>query len=131
MASIHRLKLDSDILRSGSISPELIEELFRTVDESVSYEIEVADGVSAADLPGFGTAATAIATIQTFLLITDRTITLGWNGASGTNANNSLVVGTGQRRAIFLAYGVSTTTVPTVSNSSGGIAILQVVAGGT
>lgn len=126
MAAIHRLKIDSNLLKTNAVSPDLIEELFRTVDESIAYEVEVAGGVTAASLPGLGTADAAIATIQTFVLITDTSITLNWNGA-----NTSLVVGSGQRRAVFIAYGVSTTTVPTVTNSGTATATVQVMAGGT
>lgn len=126
MAAIHRLKLNSDLLKTNAVSPELVEELFRTVDESVSYDAEVASGTTAASLPGFGSSAGQIETIQTFLLITDTSITLAWNGA-----NTSLVVGSGQRRAVFIAYGVSTSTVPTVTNSGSTTATIQVMAGGT
>ena len=125
-AAIHHLKVASDLIKSGVISPELLEDLFRTVDESVNYELEVADGVTAAALPGFGSADTAIATIQTFILTTNVNLTLNWNGA-----NTSLVVASGDRKAIFMTYGVTTTTVPTVTNSSGSTATITVLAGGT
>ena len=125
-AAIHHLKITSDLLKSGAISPSMLEELFRTVDESISYDLEVGSGVTAASLPGFGTGAAAIETIQTFILVTDTSITLNWNGA-----NTSLVVGSGQRRAVFMAYGVSSTIVPTVTNSGSTTATLQVMAGGT
>ena len=120
------MKIASDLIRSGAISPALLEDLFRTVDESVSYELEVGDGVTAASLPGFGSGDAAIATIQTFIFTTDTNITLNWNGA-----NSSLVVAAGNRRAVFMVYGVSTTTVPTVTNSSGLTATISVLAGGT
>lgn len=126
MAAIHHIKVASDLIRSGAVSPELLEDLFRTIDESVSYELEVGDGVTAAALPGFGAGAAAIETIQTFIFVTNTNITLNWNGA-----NTSLVVATGNRRAVFMAYGVSTTTVPTVTNSSGLTATINVLAGGT
>ena len=126
MAAIHHLKIASDLIKSGAISPELLEDLFRTVDESVSYELEVGDGVSAASLPGFGSGSAAIETIQTFIFVTDTTMVLNWNGA-----NTSMVVATGDRKAVFMAYGVSTTTVPTVTNSSGSTATITVLAGGT
>lgn len=126
MAAIHRLKIDSDILKTGAVSPELVEELFRTVDESISYEIEVAGSTAATSLPGFGSGATQIETIQSFVCVSDVSVTLGWNGA-----NTSLVVGAGQRRAVFIAYGVSTTTVPTIANSGSSTATLQIMAGGT
>lgn len=126
MPAIHRFKIDSDLLRTNAVSPELIEELFRTVDESISYEIEVADGVAATSLPGFGAGAAQIETIQTFILITNVNVTLNWNAA-----NTSLVVAAGNRFAVFVAYGVSTTTVPTIANSSGSLATVQVLAGGT
>ena len=104
----------------------MLEELFRTVDESISYDLEVGAGVTAASLPGFGSGAAAIATIQTFILVTDTSITINWNGA-----NTDLVVGSGQRRAGIIAYGVSTTTVPTVTNSGSTTATIQIMAGGT
>ena len=126
MAAIHHLKIASDLIKSGAISPELLEDLFRTVDESVSYELEVADGVTAASLPGFGSGSAAIETIQTFIFVTNTTMVLNWNGA-----NTSMVVATGDRKAVFMAYGVSTTTVPTVTNSSGSTATITVLAGGT
>ena len=126
MAALHQINLSNNLIRSGAISPMLVQELFRSVDESVSYELEVGDGVTAAALPGFGSGDTAIATIQTFVLITDRNITLSWNGA-----NTSIVVASGDRYAIFIAYGVSTTTVPTFTNSSGWTATIQVMGGGT
>ena len=126
MAAIHHLKIASDLIKSGAISPELLEDLFRTVDESVSYELEVADGVTAASLPGVGSGSAAIETIQTFIFVTDTTMVLNWNGA-----NTSLVVATGNRKAVFMAYGISTTTVPTVTNSSGSTATITVLAGGT
>lgn len=126
MAAIHHMKIASDLIKSGVISPELLEDLFRTVDESVSYELEVGDGVTAAALPGFGTGSAAIQTIQTFIFTTDVNVTLNWNGA-----NTSMVVATGDRRAVFMAFGVSTTTVPTITNSSGSTATITVLAGGT
>ena len=126
MAAIHQLEISSKLIKSGAISPELLEDIFRTVNESVSYEVEVADGITAASLPGFGSGAAAIATIQTFIFMTDTKVTLNWNGA-----NTSLVVAAGNRKAVFMAYGVSTTTVPTVTNSSGQTAIISVLAGGT
>ena len=126
MAAIHKLEISSKLIKSGAISPELLEDIFRTVNESVSYEVEVADGITAASLPGFGSGAAAIATIQTFIFMTDTNVTLNWNGA-----NTSLVVAAGNRKAVFMAYGVSTTTVPTVTNSSGQTAIISVLAGGT
>lgn len=126
MPAIHRLKIESDILKTGAVSPLLLEELFRTVDESVAYELEVAGSTSATSLPGFGSGAAQIETIQTFLLVTDTSVTLSWNGA-----NTSLVVNTGQRRAVFIAHGVSTTTVPTIANSGSSTATIQVMAGGT
>ena len=126
MAAIHRLKIESDILKTGAVSPLLLEELFRTVDESISYELEVAASTAATSLPGFGSGAAQIETIQSFILVTDTSVTLSWN-----SANTSLVVGTGQRRAVFIAYGVSTTTVPTIANSGSTTATIQIVAGGT
>ena len=126
MAAIHRLKIESDLLKSNAVSPTLLEELFRTVDESISYELEIADGTAATNLPGFGTGAAQIETIQTFILITNINVTLSWN-----SANTNLIVGSGQRFAFFIAYGVSTTTVPTIANSSGSLATVQVIAGGT
>ena len=125
-AAIHHCKIASDLIKSGAISPELLEDLFRTVDESISYELEVGDGVTAASLPGFGSGSAAIETIQTFIFMTDTTVTLNWNGA-----NTSMVVATGDRKAIFMAYGVSTTTVPTITNSSGATAMITVLGGGT
>ena len=104
----------------------MLEELFRTVDESISYDLEVGSGVTAASLPGFGTGAAAIETIQTFIVVTDTSITINWNGA-----NTNLVVGSGQRRAGIIAFGVSTTTVPTVTNSGSTTATIQIMAGGT
>lgn len=126
MAAIHRLKIDSDILKTGAVSPALVEELFRTVDESIAYELEVAGGTAATSLPGIGSGAAQIETIQTFILVTDTSVTLSWNAA-----NTSLTVATGQRRAVFIAYGVSTTTVPTIANSGSTTAIIQVMVGGT
>lgn len=130
MAAIHRLKIDSDILKTGAVSPELVEELFRTVDESISYEIEVAGGTAATTLPGIGTGATQIQTIQSFVLITDTSVTLGWN-----SANTSLVVASGNRRAVFVAYGItydtSSLTAPTIANSGTATATIQVMLGGT
>ena len=126
MAAIHRLKIESDLLKSNAVSPTLLEELFRTVDESISYELEIADGTAATNLPGFGTGAAQIETVQAFILMTNVNVTLNWNAA-----NTSLVVASGNRFAIFIAYGVSTTTIPTIANSSGSLATIQVVAGGT
>ena len=126
MAAIHRLKIESDILKTGAVSPLLLEELFRTVDESISYELEVAGSTAATSLPGFGSGAAQIETIQSFICVSDTSVTLNWNGA-----NTSMVVGTGQRRAVFIAYGVSTTTVPTIANSGSTTATIQIVAGGT
>ena len=126
MAAICNLQIQSKLIKSGAISPELLEDLFRTVNESVSYEVEVANGITAASLPGFGTGAAAIETIQVFIFMTDTNITLNWNGA-----NTSLVVAAGNRKAVFMAYGVSTTTVPTVTNSSGLTATITILAGGT
>ena len=126
MAAIHRLKIESDILKTGAVSPLLLEELFRTVDESLAYELEVAGSTSATSLPGIGSGAAQIETIQSFICVSDTSVTLNWNGA-----NTSMVVGTGQRRAVFIAYGVSTTTVPTIANSGSTTATIQIVAGGT
>ena len=126
MAAIHRLKIESDILKTGAVSPLLLEELFRTVDESLAYELEIAGSTAATSLPGIGSGAAQIETIQSFILVTDANITLGWN-----SANTSMVVGTGQRRAVFIAYGVSSTTVPTVANSGSSTATIQVMIGGT
>ena len=126
MASIHQLNLETLLLKANALSPTLLYELFRTVDESISYELEIAGSTSATSLPGFGSSAAQIETIQTFVLITDTSITLNWNGA-----NTSLVVGTSQRNAVFMAYGVSTTTVPTIANSGSTTALVQVLAGGT
>ena len=126
MAAIHRLKIESDILKTGAVSPLLLEELFRTVDESLAYELEVAGSTAATSLPGIGSGAAQIETVQTFILITDTSVTLGWN-----SANTSLTVTTGQRRAVFIAYGVSTTTVPTIANSGSTTATIQVMIGGT
>lgn len=126
MAAIHRLKLNSDLLKTNAVSPELVEELFRTVDESVSYTIEVASGVTDTNLPGFGSGSAQIETIQTFILISDTTVVLNWNSADTT-----LSVGTGNRYAVFIAYGVSTTTVPHITNSTTGTATIAVMAGGT
>lgn len=126
MASIHHLEIVSDLIRSGLICPELTRDLFRTVDESISYEIDVASGVTDADLPGFGSGDTQITTIQTFVLFTDTTLVLNWNGA-----DSSLVVASGDAWAAFIVYGVSTTTVPHVTNSQAGTATVVVMAGGT
>ena len=126
MAAIHQLSLSSKLIKAGAISPVLLEELFRDVDESISYELDVAASVTDANLPGFGSGDTDITTIQTFILVTDTTIVLNWNGA-----DTSMVVGSGQRRAVFLVYGVSTTTVPHVSNSGATTAKIQVLSGGT
>ena len=126
MAAIHHLKVTSDFIKSGLPGVKLLEELFRTVDESVGYELEVASGVTAASLPGFGTGDAAIATIQTFLFLTDTTVTLNWNGA-----NSSLVVASGDRFAVFMVWGVSTITVPTITNSGTTTANIRVLAGGT
>ena len=126
MAAIHRLKIESDILKTGAVSPLLLEELFRTVDESISYELEIAGGTAATSLPGIGSGAAQIETIQSFILVTDTSVTLAWNGA-----NTSLVVSSGQRRAVFIAYGVSSTTVPTIANSGSTTATIQVAIGGT
>ena len=82
-------------------------------------------GVTAQSLPGFGSGAGQINTIQAFILITDTTITLNWNGA-----NTSMVVAPGDRKAIFMAYGVTTTTVPTITNAGSTTAIINVLAGG-
>ena len=126
MAAIHKLEIETSLLRTGALSPAVIEELFRTVDESISYELEVGSGVTDTNLPGFGSGDTQITTIQTFILITDTTVVLNWNGADTT-----LSVGTSERRAIFIAYGVSTSTVPHLTNSGSTTAIVTVVAGGT
>ena len=126
MAAIHRLKIESDILKTGAVSPLLLEELFRTVDESLAYELEIAGGTAATSLPGIGSGAAQIETIQSFILVTDTSVTLAWNGA-----NTSLVVSSGQRRAVFIAYGVSSTTVPTIANSGSTTATIQVAIGGT
>ncbi len=126
MASIHHLKITSDLIKSSLISPDLIQELFRNVDESISYEIDVAASVTDANLPGFGSGDTDITTIQTFILITDTTIVLNWNAA-----DTSMVVASGDRFAVFIAYGVSTTTVPHVTNSGSTVASVTVMAGGT
>lgn len=93
---------------------------------SISYEVEIGTGVTAQALPGFGSSAGQITTIQTFLFVTDTTITLNWNAA-----NTSMVVGSADRRAVFMAYGVSTTTVPTVTNSGSTTATVTVLGGGT
>ena len=126
MSAVHHLKTTSDFIKSTGAGAQLVEELFRTVDESVSYELEVASGVTAAQLPGFGSGDAAIGTIQTFLFTTDTTVVLNWNGA-----NNSLVVATGDRFAVFMVWGVSTTTVPTITNSGSTTANIRVLAGGT
>lgn len=126
MASIHQLNLETLLLKANALSPTLLYELFRNVDESISYELEIAGSTSATSLPGFGSGAAQIETIQTFVLITDTSVTLNWNAA-----NTSLVVGTSERNAVFMAYGVSTTTVPTISNSGSTTALVQVLAGGT
>ena len=126
MAPIHKLEIETSLLRTGALSPAVIEELFRTVDESISYELEVGSGVTDTNLPGFGSGDTQIATIETFILISDTTVVLNWNGADTT-----LSVGTSQRRAVFMAYGVSTSTVPHITNSGSTMAIVTVVAGGT
>ena len=126
MAAIHKLEIETSLLRTGALSPAVIEELFRTVDESISYELEVGSGVTDTNLPGFGSGDTQIATIETFILISDTTVVLNWNGADTT-----LSVGTSQRKAIFMAYGCSTTTVPHITNSGSTTATIEVVAGGT
>ena len=126
MAAIHHLKIASDFIKATGAGEQLLEALFRSVDESLSYELEVASGVTAASLPGFGSGDAAIATIQTFVFTTDTTVTLNWNGA-----NNSLVVATGNRFAVFMVWGVSTTTVPTITNAGSTTANIRVLAGGT
>lgn len=126
MAAIHKLEIETSLLRTGALSPAVVEELFRTVDESISYELEVGSGVTDTNLPGFGSGDTQITTIQSFILISDTTVVLNWNGADTT-----LSVGTSERRAVFMAYGCSTSTVPHISNSTSGTAIIQVIAGGT
>ncbi len=125
MAAIHKFKIVSDFIKAGAISPELLRELFRTVTESLAYEVAVASGVTATSLPGFGSSAGQITTIQTFIFITDTTVTLNWNGA-----NISMVVAAGDRFAVFVAYGVSTTTVPTITNAGSTTATITVIAGG-
>src|SRR3990167_3910783 len=126
MAAIHKREIETSLLRTGALSPAVIEELFRTVDESISYELEVGSGVTDTNLPGFGSGDTQIGTIETFILISDTTVVLNWNGADTT-----LSVGTSQRRAVFMAYGVSTSTLPHLTNSGSTTAIVQVIAGGT
>lgn len=126
MAAIHRLKIESDLLKTGAISPPLLEELFRTLDESVSYTLEVAGSTSATSLPGFGSGAAQIETIQTLLVLSDQSVTLNINGA-----NISMVVSTGHRYAAVLLFGVSTTTVPTIANSGASTANVIVLGGGT
>lgn len=126
MAAIHQINLETLLLKANALSPTLLYELFRTVDESISYELEIASGTGATTLPGFGSGAAQIETIQTFVLITDTSVTLNWNAA-----NTSLVVGASQRNAVFMAYGVSTTTAPTIANSGSTTALVQVIAGGT
>ena len=126
MAAIHRLKINSDLLKTGAVSPELREELFRTVDESISYQIEVGSGVTDTNLPGLGSADAAIATIQTLIVFSDTSVTLNVNGA-----DISMVVATGNRYAGVILFGVSTATVPHITNSGSTTATLIVVAGGT
>lgn len=117
--------MSSDFIKSGAISPELVKDLFRTVTHSLSYEVTVASGVTATALPGFGASAGQITTIQTFIFITDTTVTLNWNGA-----NISMVVASSDRYAVFIAYGISTTTVPTITNAGSTTATISVMAGG-
>lgn len=126
MAAIHRLKIESDILKTGAVSPLLLEELFRTVDESISFTIEVAGSTAATSLPGFGSGAAQIETIQTLLVLSDQSVTLNINGA-----NISMVVSTGNRYAAVLLFGISTTTVPTIANSGSSTANIIVLGGGT
>ena len=126
MAAINRLKIESDLLKTGAVSPLLLEELFRTVDESISYTIEVNGGTAATSLPGFGSGAAQIETIQTLLVLSDQNVTLNINAA-----NISMVVGTGNRYAAVILFGISTTTVPTIANSGTSTANLIVLGGGT
>jgi len=126
VAAIHRLKIDSDLLKTGAVSPQLLEELFRNVDESISYTLEVASGVTDVDLPGFGSGSAAIATIQTLIVISDTSVVLNVNGA-----DISMVVATGNRYAVVILWGISTTTVPHITNSGTATATLIVMGGGT
>ena len=125
-AAIHRLKFESDLLKTGAISPPLLEELFRTVDESVSYSLEVASGVTDTDLPGFGSGNAAIATIQSLVVLSDKNVVLNVNGA-----DISMIVSTGHRYACVILWGISTTTVPHITNSGTDTATLIVLGGGT
>lgn len=122
MPNIDRLGLTGELLSSGLRVPPMEYNIFRTVDETNSHVIELADGA-------IDVAITVnIDTLQTLKVIAKGVVSIRPAGAGTTSFTLS---GSVTDPAVFVLWRTSLTTLPVMSNSSGATVIVEVQAGGT
>ena len=97
----------------------------QAIQEGHGERVVVANGASNVALPGIGTGALDITTVQVFAFIAFGVLTLVWNGGSATTLNGSEDTPAG-----FIIFRTSNTAIPTVSNSSGAAVEAFVMKGG-
>ena len=122
MPNIDRLGLTGELLSSGLRVPPMEYDLFRTVDETNSHVIELADGATDVAI------TVNIDTLQTLKVIAKGTVSIRPAGAGTTSFT---LVGTVTDPAVFVLWRISTTSLPVMSNASGATVIVEVQAGGT
>ena len=126
MADIFRLHIKAELISADGTPPKTYD-LFRTVDESAMYRIELAAGATDQSLVLTGTGG--IETYQCLLVIVDRACTIRPGGGSTTTFT---ITGTPQDPAAFLLWRTSQNVTPTISNNDlSNITNVVVVAGGT
>ena len=122
MPNIDRLGLTGELLSSGLRVPPMDYDLFRTVDETNSHVIEIADGATDVAI------TVNIDTLQTLKVIAKGVVSIRPAGAGTTSFTLS---GSVTDPAVFVLWRTSTTSLPVMSNASGATVIVEVQAGGT